>query len=920
MADINQKLPYHSIGADECIEKLNSSENGLQKEEVNKRFEQFGPNELEEKEQTSVLQLIIKQFKDFLVLILIIAAVIAFLSGKMIDVYVIIGVIIVNAAIGFFQEYKAEKSVKALKKLIKHDATVVRDGEEHVIPTTQLVPGDIIRMDEGKSVPADARLLNIKNFRAVEASLTGESLPIDKKTETLEEDTPLADRKNMIFKGTHIARGSAKAIVTATGQKTELGKIAESLQEVEEDESEFRKKTRKLAKIMAVIAGSASAIVFVIGYFFRNMGFNETLMVTIAVLVSAVPEGLPAVLSIVLAIGANRMARRNAIIREFTATETAGSLTVVLSDKTGTITQSVLTVKKLFLPDGNVFDVSGTGYKTKGTLKNEENKNPGKIKDNKLLKKTALIGNICNTATISIPKKANTEKEKKENKKEKEPEVSGDPTEVSLLVFSKKTGIEEDPEFNDIQTIDDLPFNSEQKFRATLVKYSDSKKEIMVVGAPEKLLDLSTKVLTGDNSEDLTDQWRNKIKDKIDGFTKNAMRVLACAFIEADREKESVSPDDIENLVFTGLFGIIDPPRPEIREAVAACKSAGIRIIMVTGDHKQTAAAIAREVGILNTKKEDDDTPEVLTEKDLDVDDETLREYTGKINVFARVSPQAKLRIAESIQHKNQLIGMTGDGVNDAPALKSADLGIAMGQRGTDVAKDASQVVLSDDNFASIVNAIREGRIVFRNVRITSYFLITTNVASATTILAAIALGFTYPLLPTQILWINLLTDGIMDISLATEPDHGDIMSEKPHKKGAPILNKQIFPYLFIIAPVMVILGLLTFNHYLPQGVEKARTGVFLVVAMTQIFNAFNMRSLKHSAFKIGFFKNKWVMLAFFVSIVLQIAAIKISFIQNIFHFRDLAWLDIAVIVALSSLVFVFGELYKLIRNKIKSD
>ncbi|MFW6259869.1 MAG: cation-translocating P-type ATPase, partial [Tangfeifania sp.] len=454
------------------------------------------------------------------------------------------------------------------------------------------------------------------------------------------------------------------------------------------------------------------------------------------------------------------------------------------------------------------------------------------------------------------------------------------------------------------------------KFRATLVEYPENRKEIMVVGAPEKLLDLSTKVLTGDNGEDMTDETRDKIKGKIDEFTKNAMRVLACAFVEADQGKNTVSPEDVENLTFAGLFGIIDPPRPEIKEAVADCKSAGIRVIMVTGDHKQTAAAIAREVGILSDEKHDTDTPEVLTENDLDVDDETLHKYTDQVNVFARVSPQTKLRIAESIQQKNQLIGMTGDGVNDAPALKSADLGIAMGQKGTDVAKDASQIVLSDDNFASIVNAIREGRIVFRNVRITSFFLITTNVASATTIVTAIALGFTYPLLPTQILWINLLTDGVMDISLATEPDHGDIMKEKPQKKGAPILNKQIFPYLFIIAPVMVILALLTFNHYLPESVEKARTGVFLVVAMTQIFNAFNMRSLKQSAFKIGFFKNKWVILAFFVSLVLQIAAIKVSFIQDIFHFRDIAWTDIAVITALSSLVFVFGELYKWIRNR----
>ena len=900
---IDQDFAYYNVDAEETINKLNSDrQEGLSQKEARKRLRELGPNKLPEKGKTSILKLIIRQFRDFLVLILFIAAVIAWLSGHMVDVYVIIGVILVNAAIGFFQEYKAEKSIEALKKLIKHDATIIRDGKEKVLTATKLVPGDIIILEEGKSVPADARLLEVKNLSVNESSLTGESVPVSKETEAIEEEVSLADRKNMIYKGTHVSRGTCKAIVTATAGKTQLGEIAESLQDVEERESEFRKKTRQLAKIMAIIAASTSAAVFIVGYLVRGFEFDDILLVTIASLVSAIPEGLPAVLSIVLAIGANRMAKQNAIIREFTATETAGSLTVILSDKTGTITQSILTVKKLFVPGQDEFSVSGSGYKPEGEINREDEQ--VEVEGNEQLTKMSQIAALCNDASL-------------QQKDKDEPEASGDPTEVSLEVFSLKVKDKEPDLFKDLKRIDDLPFNAEQKFRASIVEFPDGDRECFVVGAPEKILSLSVKYLSGKGEEELKDKNREEIEKQIDKMTGEAMRVIACAYHEVDKDKDVADPEEVSDLVFTGLYGIIDPARPEVTEAVKLCRKAGIRVVMVTGDHKRTAAAIAQEVGIIDNLEGTEECPAVLEETELDVDEDTFSRYTECVNVFARVSPQSKLKIAKTLQGKNNLIGMTGDGVNDAPALKTADVGIAMGQRGTDVARDASQIVLSDDNFASIVNAVRQGRIVFRNVRLTSFFLVTTNFASALTIISAIGIGFTYPLLPTQILWINLVTDGIMDISLATEPDHGDIMEEKPQKKEAPILNKMIFPYLFIIVPVMVGLALLVFNHYHEASVEKARTGVFLVVAMTQVFNAFNMRSLRKSAFKIGFFKNKWVIIAFFASIILQIAAIKLPFMQSIFHFKDLQWTDIGVIIAMSGLVFVFGELYKFIRNRI---
>lgn len=898
--DLNQEYPYHSIEAEEALGKLGSDENGLDNDEARKRLDQVGSNKLPEKGKTNPFLLFLKQFKDFLVLILAIAAVIAYFADHMVDVYVIIGVIILNALIGFFQEYKAEKAIRSLKKLIKHKAVVVRDGEEKVIPSVRLVPGDVILLEEGKSVPADARIIGFRNLQVVESSLTGESMPVTKKKEPVDEKTNLADRKNMLYKGTHIARGTARAVVTATGISTELGKIAESLKKVEKEESNFRKKTNRLAKIMAGIAISTASIVFVLGYFVRDIALDESLLVTIATLVSSIPEGLPAVLSIVLAIGANRMAKRNAIVRDFSATEMAGSLSVILTDKTGTITRSVLTVKKLFLGDQGEYDIEGNGYELSGGITSEDEKQ--KPSENDALSKAAFVSRYCNNSSIEP------------DEDDGEPEVNGDPTEVSILVFSKK--VFDNGKLPEAEILDDLPFNSEQKYRATLVKHPGGTRELLVIGAPELVLSRSSEIFTGSERTDLKEKRVDEIEEKIDEYTGDAMRVVAFGYKEFDEDRDEIDQDAVKDLVFGGLYGIIDPPRPGIRESVEKCKKAGIRVVMVTGDHRKTALAIARESGITGQGNEREDGPEVLTDEDLDVDEDTFSNYIDSVNVFARVSPQTKLKIAENLQNKDKMIGMTGDGINDAPALKTADVGIAMGKRGTDIARDAAQIVLSDDNFTSIVDAIQEGRIVFRNVRQTSFFLITTNFASTSTLIAAISLGMPYPLLATQVLWVNLVTDGIMDISLATEPGTDDIMQKKPIPKKEPILNRQIIPYLIIIVPVMVLLALFTFDHYLPEGLEKARTGAFLVIAMTQVFNALNMRSLEKSAFAIGFLKNKWVNLAFVASLILQFAAIKLPFMQKIFHFSDIAWPDIIVITLLSGSVFLFGEAYKYIRNR----
>jgi len=908
--------PYLNKTPEEVLEELSSDINkGLSTEEVKERRDQYGMNELPRKEGTNPVKLFLKQFKDFLILILFLAAGISIYAGQMANAYIIIGVILFNAIMGFIQEYKAEKAVEAIKKMVKKKAIVVRNGEQQTIKARELVPGDIVYLREGQTVPADCRLIEVKNLRTTEATLTGEPAPVAKQSGKVKKDAELINRSNMAWKGTHVVKGSATAITIATGEKTELGKIAASLGEMEKSESNFRKKTSRLAKKMAAIAVSTSIIVFCIGYFYRSFEFNEILLLTIATLVSSIPEGLPVVISIVLAIGANRMAKRNAIIREFTATEELGSVSTILTDKTGTITQSILTVKKLYDADSNESDVAGQGYELKGEITDEEDEEVTVGDENPALAKQLLVAAYCNAATVK--KNRNEKGNEEEDGKNSEVQVSGDPTEIALKVLAKKSAIFETEPYNKAEVLDDIPFNSEQKFRATLVSYN-GKREMLVLGAPETVLEKSEKWLKKDGAKKLTDENRKKIHDRNDEWAGNAMRVLALGFKEIPEGQDEIEAEDVDSIVWAGLAGIIDPPRPEVKKAVSECKTAGIRVVMVTGDHKRTAAAIAKKVGIIEENNGKSDYPDALSEKEIEeLSDSDFVDVVENVSVFARVSPNTKLRIAETLQEKGELIGMTGDGVNDAPALKKADVGIAMGKKGTDVAKDASQIVLSDDNFASIVNAIREGRIVFKNVKSTSYFLLTTNFASTSTLFFTLLLGMPIPLTAVQILWVNIVTDGIMDVAKSTEKGHGSMMDRKPIKKNEKILTWDILPYLIIMAAIMVTMAIFAFNHYLPEGLEKARTAAFLIIAMTQVFNVMNMRDIRKSVFEIGLLSNKWINLAFVASIALQFAVVKIPFLQSAFGFSGTSIVEFLVITLISSTVLWAGELYKLIRRKV---
>jgi Ca2+-transporting ATPase len=914
---LDQKHLYYNLSAEETLGKLQTSKEGLTEEEAKKRLQEIGPNELTAKEGINPLLLFLKQFMDFLILILVIAAGVAWYADQMVDVYVILAVIMFNAVLGFMQEYRAEKAIMALKSMIKQNAQVKRNGKIHSVEARELVPGDVVVLVEGDGVPADARILSQKNLQAEEASLTGESLPIEKQSAALEGKANLGDRLNMIWKGTHIARGSATAVVTATGQNTEIGKISESLGNIKTESTNFRKKTARLGKQMGFFAIGTSALIFIIGYYFRDYVFQEILLLTVATLVSSIPEGLPAVISIVLAIGANRMASKNAIVREFTATEMLGSVTVILTDKTGTITQSILTVKRILLGDGSELAVSGAGYNTQGSF--EKSGEETNIADNPVFRQMMLIANMCNNARIADDLDDETaEASEKENgaaDSKAGPKVAGDPTEIALLVLSRKAQVMGPEVVPKSERLDDLPFSSEQKYRATLVEREEGQKEVLVVGAPEKILKLSNRVLTEEGVQELTEDFREDIARKMDAWADEAMRVLALAYKEVGNSTETAEAEDVQELVWVGISGIVDPPREEVQEALAKCKSAGIRVIMVTGDHKKTGAAIAREVGIIGPGEGNGNYPPAMEEDELEeLSELEFDKLVENVSVFTRVSPNTKLRIAEHLQAKGHLIAMTGDGVNDAPALKRADVGIAMGIRGTDVAKDSAKIVLSDDNFATIVRAVREGRIVFQNVRQTSFFLLTTNFAFVMVFITAMVLGLPFPLTATQILWVNLVTDGVMELGLAAERGHKGIMQDKPVARDVNILNWSVVPYLVIMSVTMLVVTLGVFEYYLRQNEEVAHTAVFIVISMLQVFNALNMRSLKQSLFEIGFLSNKYINMAFVVSFALQLVVVYTPFLSGVFRFDELPLLDLLVLVALSSTVVWVAEVYKYLR------
>ena len=894
-------FPYHSLSTKDALSKLSTTQQGLSEEEVSIRIKKYGPNVIQEEKKLSPVILLLKQFNGFFIYILIIAAVISYFLDHLIDMYVILAVIAIDASIGFFQEYKAKNAISALKKLIVPTAKVYRNNQLSRVPAENLVPGDIIFLEEGDRIPADARIIELKNLTTVEASLTGESLPSQKDSSSLNGDLALADRKNMVWMGTFIAIGSAKALVVGTGNNTAIGTIARDIKQIKEPKSHFQKKSDRLALQMGLIAIASSILIFLIGFFIRGFEFAEILLVTMASLVSAIPEGLPAILAIVLAVGAFRMAKRNAIIRRLPATETLAVVDTIITDKTGTLTQNIMAVQKIFLPGEEEITVEGNGWKPKGNFL--QNKGQLVPLEDRQLSKLLHIASICSNARLV--------KDEGDGYK-----VIGDPTEAAIVVAAQKAGLNEESLASKEKKIDDMAFNTKLRLRSSISYIiKEKKKQLYVVGAPEVILKNSSKLLKLKTEKKLTNLEKSLILKQINSLTLKAMRVIAFAYKEIPDNIESVEENLFNDLTYVGVVGITDPPRPEAKDSIEKARKSGIRVIMATGDHKNTAIAIARDLGF--AMKESKEYPVAYTGEELEVLSSTDFERAVKnVNIFARLNPHMKLKLAETLQKNGSIVAMTGDGVNDAPALKKADIGISMGIIGTDVARESSDIVLADDNFASIINAIEEGRIVLKNTRNTSYFLVTTNFAEAITIISTMAIGFPLPLLPTQILWLNLVTDTGSALGLALEPGHDGLAEEQPKNPKEEILTKEVIPLTLLMSLTMVFLTIFAFAFFFYYGsLEKARTASFIIMSTTQLFNALNMRDLKKSLFSIGFYSNKNLIKFLAISFVLILLVIYIPFTQSLFSFTYITPSELLILLFLSSSILWLGEGYKKLKK-----
>ncbi|MEM2101948.1 MAG: HAD-IC family P-type ATPase [Candidatus Bathyarchaeia archaeon] len=909
---MSKENTWHAQKVEEVFRNLGTSERGLTNAEAEKRLGEHGANELVEEKRMTKLALLIHQLKNPLIAVLFAAALISLLAGKTIDTLVVVIVIVFNTSIGFFQEYKAEAALQALKTMAAPEAEVIRNCPEAGgclemrVKTREIVPGDIILLDSGDKVPADIRIFEAINLEIDESMLTGESSPVRKTTEPLSVELSVADRKNIAFSGTIVTQGRGKGVVIATGMKTEIGKIASLIKETEKAETPIQKRTIDLSRKLGLFALFASGIVLAISLL-RGFEFYETFLFALAAAVSAIPEGLPAVMTITLAVGVNRMAKRNAIIRKLQAVDTLGSATAICTDKTGTLTTNQMTVQRIFV-DNRMVNVTGVGYAPEGHFEVE-----GKVIDLAKDKAVGLllqIGALCNDSRLRHH----------EIKEGFRWEIFGDPTEGALVVVAAKAKLEKNELEEKFPRVDEIPFNPKERYMATFHKTSEKSLSAYVKGAPETILEMCSEILEAGETKKLTQQKREDLLKLSTQMASEALRVLAIAYQTIETEKVDYFKEELSHkrakLVFVGLAGMIDPPRPEAKAAVQLCRSAGIKVVMATGDHVLTGEAIAKEVGILEAGSR------VLSGVDLDrMSDEELDSVIEQTSVFARVSPAHKYRIVESLRRKGHIVAMTGDGVNDAPALKAAEIGVAMGITGTDVTKETADMVLTDDNFATIVNAVEEGRVVFENIRKVVKYLIATNTGEIITILAALILLPGAPLIftPVQILWVNLVTDGLLDVTLAMEPKEEDVMDQPPRKPTEKIINRNIMINTIYVGIFMMIGTLWVFSKEWSNGdIIRAQTLSFTALAMFQVFNSLNCRSRTKSVFKLGLFTNKYLFGAIAASVSLQVLATILPPFQVALGTIPLSIWDWLTIVLVSSSVFFADELRKFVRSRVK--
>lgn len=884
---------WYNLEASDVVRRLNTGENGLNSDEASARLEKYGPNELSAAAAKNPLSILLDQFKDFMIGVLLAAAIISGLIGDVKDTIAIVVIVFLNAAIGFVQEYRAEKAMAALKEMAALKATVMRDGVERILPSNFLVAGDVVLLNTGKIVPADIRLVETSNFTISESILTGESVPVEKTVKSLSGDHVLGERKNLAFSGTTVVTGRGLGVVVATGMETEIGKIA-GLVQIEEMKTPLQKRLARFGRTLALVVLGISAILFVIGV---ARGVDPTLMLLTAVslAVAAIPEALPAVVTISLALGAQRMVKKNALIRRLPAVETLGSVTFICSDKTGTLTQNKMKVEEIYV-DNQRFYVTGAGYFPEGEFITES-KEPVSVGDPPSLSLFLKGASLCNDSILSIT--------------ENEPAIIGDPTEGALVVMAAKGGVDRDRTKTEFPRIGEIPFDSERKKMTTIHKADDSFISF-TKGAYEILLPSIGRFLTGSREEDMTDEKIEEINAVSERMASDGLRTLAICCRYHDKMPE-LEADDLEtDLIFLGLVGIMDPPREEAKRAVELSKHAGIHPVMITGDHPATAKVIAEKLGIMSENTLEMNGPELA-----EIDIEELEARVERTSVYARVSPEHKVKIVKALQDRGQIVAMTGDGVNDAPALKRADIGIAMGITGTDVSKESSDMILLDDNFSTIVAAAGEGRRIYDNIRHFIKYTMTSNSAEILVMFLAPFLGLPLPFLPVHILWINLVTDGLPGLALAVEPAEKDVMSRPPRHPKESVFAHGLWQHIIWVGLLMAGVSLLSQALYIDMEKAVWTTVIFNVLALSQMGHVLAVRSDSQSLFKLGLFSNTSLLLSVLLTLSLQIAITYMRPLQSVFRTTALSSEDLLFVLSLSTVVFFAVEIEKLVRRRL---
>ncbi len=873
--------PFYTLTVQEVEQALGTSlDGGLSAQEAQRRITQYGHNEFEKKKKKGLLQKFLEQFKSFMIIVLLVAAaisgVVGYLHGEgFTDAIIILAIILLNAVIGVAQEAKAEQSLEALEKMSVPQCKVVRDGQVRVIDSRELVPGDVVLLDTGDAIPADLRLSEAVNLKVQDSALTGESVPEEKFTEAIpDENVPLGDRDNLGFSSSIVTYGRGKGIVIGTGMHTEVGKIASLIQSVPDTKTPLQQKLDKLGKFLGLGALGICVLIFGVGII-HGKPLLEMFMVAVSLAAAAIPEGLPAVSTIVLAVGVQRLVKRNAIVRTLPSVETLGSTTVICSDKTGTLTQNRMTVVRLF---------------TNGQTQELE---PGDATGEQ--KQLIHVAVLANDALLAF--------------EDGTPKTTGDPTETALIDLGLKYGVDKNKLEKEEARVAEIPFDSDRKLMTTVHRRGDSL-EVCTKGGLDELLARCTQIRLAGRVVPITEAHKEGIRQANLHMAENALRVLAMATKTIAAVPESVTPDTLEiDLTFVGMLGMIDPPRPEVKPAVALCRTAGIKPVMITGDHKITATAIATALGIMQSGEEAHTGAEVEQ-----MSDEELRENVSKIAVYARVSPEHKVRIVKAFQSRGEIVAMTGDGVNDAPALKLADIGCAMGITGTDVSKEAADIVLTDDNFATVVTAVEEGRRIYDNIMKAIQFMLSTNIGEVVVLFIAVLANWATPLLPIHILWINLVTDSLPALALSVDPAAPDVMSRRPIDARQNIMNRGFSIRVFLQGTMIGLLSLTAFRIGMQTGVEVAQTMTFAVLALSQMAHVFNVRSATRSAFR-DIFRNKHLLGAIAVVCLMMLTVLEVPALHGVFHLATLTSTQWWWVVGLSLAPLPIVESVKAIRR-----